>query len=265
VPAVGTWTDGGRVRASVGQAPETVDPFPDTRTPRAPFRAHRGVADGCAPLECAATSRFTAPKDPSPGRISVGRVRARPSFDPGVLTPPQGRGERLQPSHHREVGAELASWMDLSILPPPARSRCVDPCDPLGVDSRLRIPMVRLAAGPSGVASTPEGISGRSSLPRCNEADDGRGPEGPFTSAFGVCHPSSVPARCRSSVPAGLSTVRTSGPDVQRSGERHRLSTGRAQEVPRIRPVGARSMRPPHLVELLGLEAKAAVQRTRYR
>jgi hypothetical protein len=49
---------------------------PDARTPRAPFRAHRGVAGGCAPLECAST-----PGSPDPEVLLAGsdRRRTRPS------------------------------------------------------------------------------------------------------------------------------------------------------------------------------------------
>jgi hypothetical protein len=234
---------------------------PDARTPRAPFRAHRGVAGGRAPLESAPTSRIVTPRGPLTGSD---RLRSRPSaslrrsFGVMPVLPKGTSGLTGSPSRHPEVGARIARPVDLSASRPACtvplhRSARSAPAVTAASD-----PATRLSTGLRGVASAPEGASDGHPAPVATGSGRSRSSRTLHLRPRGLSAPPATWRGAAVPFPPGRETVRASTGPVQRGSGSHRNHTGCPQDVRRIRTLAAPVMREAHCRRAAG-----RAQRTR--
>jgi len=206
----------------------------DARTPRAPFRAHRGVAGGCAPLESAPTSLPAAPRGPVPGRTTVSRFRARPPCGPDGAVLRRGGAAKVPTCRTTRGWAPGRSLRSTSrptcrLFGPAASGRTV----PLAVTA---------ASGPqwrtSRCVSTrcrrdPREGRGRSSRSRGHGSVTAAVPRDPPPSPSGAVPPRATRQGVAVPFPPSPITVRVSAGAVQRRSMMHRMSTGSPQVVRR--------------------------------
>lgn len=223
---------------------------PDARTPRAPLRAHRGVAGGRAPLESAPTSRVM----PRGALSGSDRRRSRPSASLwrsfGVIPAlPEGTsGLAGSPSHHPEVGAMVAGPVDLTAV----RRACTGPLH-RSARSVLAVtaapdPVAHLAAVPPGVASAPEGAPDVRPGPVATGPRRSRSSRTLHLRPRGLSAPPATWQGAAVPFPPGRRTIRTRSGPVQRGSGSHRKATGCPQEIRSRRPLRALPMRRTHRV-----------------
>jgi hypothetical protein len=183
------------------------------------------------------------PEGPLPGRTSVDRVRARSSSGPDGPDLRGGGAVQLPPCR------STRRWAPRALARPTSRStvRLHDPA----ASGRAILVAVTAASGSQWCASRrchsvsprpPRELRTVISIP-WPRVGDGRGPEGPSTSAFRGCPPSGDLAGCRSSVPTRSrhsTDARSNCPEARgKTQDVHQVSSGCPQKATDARTVHA--------------------------